>query len=89
MAHRNIVWINQDIQDQINHHWFQPQFWKDKNAILGSSQGRSSTYFVQQKTTNNGFYVITIEVVGLLDLVKIITFFLMKKVHGRSLNSNY
>lgn len=48
MSNHNIVWINKDIQDQINHHWFQPQFWQEKNAIIGSSEGRSSTYFVQK-----------------------------------------
>ena len=49
MSHHHIVWINQDIQEQINHRWFQPNFWEEKDAIVGASNGRNCTYFVQQE----------------------------------------
>lgn len=42
-----MIWYDEQLLSEDPHHCFDPQFWQAQNKILGSAQGRGTTWFVQ------------------------------------------
>lgn len=44
-GNRHILYTN-EVTDEIRSAWFKPYFWQNNKSIVGESQGRNTTYFI-------------------------------------------
>ncbi|WP_086981681.1 3-deoxy-D-manno-octulosonic acid kinase [Vibrio aphrogenes] len=47
-SHKQVIWFDDTLIDESTvKHAFEPEFWHAQNKVLGSAQGRGTTWFVQ------------------------------------------
>ncbi|MFH0264207.1 3-deoxy-D-manno-octulosonic acid kinase [Vibrio rumoiensis] len=50
-SHKQVIWFDETlISEALVNQVFNPEFWHEQNKVLGSAQGRGTTWFVQTDT---------------------------------------
>lgn len=39
------IWFNSELVEQVSNDWFDPDYWRKKGQLIGSADGRGTTYF--------------------------------------------
>lgn len=50
---QQIIWTDERYDADISGQWFEPAFWQDQQAVVGTSKGRYTTHFVHHKSEEN------------------------------------
>ena len=46
----SIIWFDAGVIKQVTDDWFEPEYWRAKNKITGSAEGRGTTFFIHHNT---------------------------------------